>query len=436
MADTATAAPAAPAAGAAARLEHLPVTVFAVVMGLGGTSLAWQRAARTTGAPQGVGAALAWCAAGVLVVVGATYLAKVVRHRPAVLAEWRHPVKLAFVPTLTISLVIVSAAFAERLPGVSAALFWVGAPAQLLLTLDVLRTWIGDPRFTLEHVHPAWFIPVVGNLVVPLAGTAHADRQVSWFFFSVGLVYWLALLPVVLGRLVVGGALPGRLAPTLAVLVAPPAVAVLSWTRLGGTFTDPLAQVLVDVTLFQLLLLATQASACPTGPDRLHHRPTVHPARNTTHLENPEHPVAHRRFLALPAAAVVLTSALALTGCGSSSGSAGSAVTAVDGVKHLPVDDFASLAGTPGVVVLDVRTPAEFTSGHLPNAVNLDFRAADFADQVKALDPAKTYAVYCHSGNRSGQALEVFQADGFAHVADLEGGITAWASAGKEVVTG
>ena len=145
--------------------------------------------------------------------------------------------------------------------------------------------------------------------------------------------------------------------------------------------------------------------------------------------------MAHRRFLALPAAAVVLTSALALTGCGSS-GAAGSAVTAVDGVKHLGVEAFASLAATPSVVVLDVRTPAEFASGHLPNAVNVDFRAADFADQVKALDPAKTYAVYCHSGNRSGQALEVFKADGFTHVADLEGGITAWGSAGRQVVTG
>lgn len=260
MTSTAAVTPA-EATGVAARLQHLPVTVFAVVMGLGGTSLAWQRAARTAGAPQEAGQALAWLALGVLAVAAGAYLVKVALHLPAVRAEWRHPVKLAFVPTMTISLVIVSAAFADRLPTLSAALFWVGAPAQLLLTLDVLRTWIGDPRFTLEHVHPAWFIPVVGNLVVPLAGTAHADRQVSWFFFSVGLVYWLALLPIVLGRLVVGGALPGRLAPTLAVLVAPPAVAVLAWTRLGGTFDDPLAQVLVDVTLFQLLLLATQVPA-------------------------------------------------------------------------------------------------------------------------------------------------------------------------------
>lgn len=243
------------------RLQHLPVTVFATVMGLAGTAAAWQRAARTVGAPPAIGDAVAWVAVAVLGVVSVAYLTKVVRHLPAVRAEWRHPVKLAFVPTATIALVITAVALLEVAPGASRVLWWVGAPAQLLLTLDVLRTWISDPRFTLEHVHPAWFIPVVGNLVVPLAGVAHGPAQLSWFFFSVGLVYWFALLPLVLHRLVVGGALPGRLAPTLAVLVAPPAVATLAWTRLGGTFQDPAAQVLVDLTVFQLLLLATQAPA-------------------------------------------------------------------------------------------------------------------------------------------------------------------------------
>jgi tellurite resistance protein len=250
----------------AARLEHLPVTVFAVVMGLGGTALAWNRGARHAGLPASVGPILAWVAAGVLVVVAAAYAYKTLRFPAAVRTEWRHPVKLAFVPTATIALVILSAALIDEAPRLSAALWWVGAPAQLALTVDVLRTWIADQRFTLDHVHPAWFIPVVGNLVVPFAGVEHAPGQLAWFFFSVGLVYWVALLPLVLGRLVVGGALPGRLAPTVAVLVAPPAVAALSWTRLGGAWTDPTAQVLLNVTLFQLLLLATQAPALARLP--------------------------------------------------------------------------------------------------------------------------------------------------------------------------
>jgi tellurite resistance protein len=145
-------------------------------------------------------------------------------------------------------------------------LWWIGATVQLALTLDIVRTWIADPQVALGHVHPAWFIPVVGNLVVPLAGVAHAPAQYGWFFFSLGLVYWLALLPLVLGRLVLGGSLPDRLVPTLAVLIAPPAVAALAWVRLGGHWADPIAQILLNVTIFQLLLLSAQASALRKVP--------------------------------------------------------------------------------------------------------------------------------------------------------------------------
>jgi tellurite resistance protein len=202
---------------AAGRLQHLPVTVFAVVMGLGGTAVAWQRASVALGAPGLIGHLLTWLALAVFAAAVGAYGLKVARHLPAVRAEWRHPVRLAFVPTASIALVILALALNDLAAPLAAALWWVGAIAQLALTLDVLRTWIGDPRFALNHVHPAWFIPVVGNLVVPLAGVSHAPRQVAWFFFSVGLVYWLAPLPVVLGRLVLGGVLPDTLAPTLAV---------------------------------------------------------------------------------------------------------------------------------------------------------------------------------------------------------------------------
>jgi rhodanese-related sulfurtransferase len=141
------------------------------------------------------------------------------------------------------------------------------------------------------------------------------------------------------------------------------------------------------------------------------------------------------RFSAAVAATLALS--WALTGCsGSSSASGGSAATAVDGVKHLDVSAFAALSGAPSTIVLDVRTPAEFATGHLPNAKDLDIRSADFDAQLGTLDKQATYAVYCHSGNRSGQALDKMKAAGFTHVADLSGGVTAWSQDGKQLVTG
>jgi tellurite resistance protein len=240
---------------------HLPVTVFAITMGLSGVALAWQRAAGVFGMSPVLGLILAWTALGVFGFLGIAYAAKAIRHPAAVRGEWRHPVMLPFTATIPVSALILAAATVDASRPVSAVLWWSGALVQLVLTLGVLRVWIADARLEPGHMHPAWFIPVVGNLVVPVAGTEHAPTEMSWFFFAVGLGFWLALLPVILNRLFLHGPLAPNLAPTLAILVAPPAVAYLSWLRLGGTATDPAARILLHLATFQALLLIVQAGA-------------------------------------------------------------------------------------------------------------------------------------------------------------------------------
>jgi phage shock protein E len=96
--------------------------------------------------------------------------------------------------------------------------------------------------------------------------------------------------------------------------------------------------------------------------------------------------------------------------------------------------EFNDLTQQAGVVTLDVRTPAEFDSGHLPNAVNIDVESGAFAQQVADLDPNATYAVYCRSGNRSKVAMEQMSQAGVDNTQDLDGGIVAWQSQGLPVV--
>lgn len=64
--------------------------------------------------------------------------------------------------------------------------------------------------------------------------------------------------------------------------------------------------------------------------------------------------------------------------------------------------------------VIDVRTAAEFASGHLDGAVNIDVQSPEFASEISSLDPAGNYVVYCRSGNRAGQAIGLMQNAGFA----------------------
>ena len=95
---------------------------------------------------------------------------------------------------------------------------------------------------------------------------------------------------------------------------------------------------------------------------------------------------------------------------------------------------FLTTAAQPGVVVVDVRTPAEFAAGHIDGAVNLDVESPSFDAEMAKLDKTTTYAVYCHSGRRSGIATGKMGEAGFTKVYNLKGGISDLASAGGQVV--
>jgi rhodanese-related sulfurtransferase len=78
------------------------------------------------------------------------------------------------------------------------------------------------------------------------------------------------------------------------------------------------------------------------------------------------------------------------------------------------------------IQLIDVRKPEEFSSGHLENAVNMNFYDDDFEDQIQTLDKSKEVYLYCRSGGRSGKAAQKLEEMGFTKVYDLEGGILNW----------
>lgn len=88
--------------------------------------------------------------------------------------------------------------------------------------------------------------------------------------------------------------------------------------------------------------------------------------------------------------------------------------------------EFAEKFNDPNIVILDVRTPKEFVTGHIENAIDVDYRNEDFKEQIKKLDPDKTYLVYCRTGIRSASAIDSLKSLGFKNLYDLKGGITAW----------
>lgn len=241
------------------RLRLFPIPFFSVVMGLAGLALAWQRAEAVFHLPWRASPVLAVVAAICFIVISVAYALKAARFPAEVLKELRHPVRVNFFATATIGMVLLATLAHELSPPFAAALWSAAAVAHLAFTLYVVSAWIHRTGIEVAHVNPAWFIPVVGNVLLPIAGVRIHPAEVSWFFFSIGVVFWLVLLTIVMYRLFFHAPLPERLAPTLFILVAPPAVGCVAYVALTGS-VDAFARILYYTALFLAMLLASNAA--------------------------------------------------------------------------------------------------------------------------------------------------------------------------------
>ena len=126
----------------------------------------------------------------------------------------------------------------------------------------------------------------------------------------------------------------------------------------------------------------------------------------------------------LAALAAIAAGVLVLSGCSSGGGA----------IADMNAQEFSSKTQEAGVVILDVRTRGEFNQGHIAGAINIDVETDTFENEVSKSDKSKTYAVYCQSGRRSGIATGQMEKLGFAHLSNLQNGISDWIAQGMPVV--
>lgn len=240
------------------RLENFPVTFFAVGMGMMGFSLALRAAETSFVTGHAASQLVLALSAIILLAVLASYLAKAVRYPSHVVAEWHHPVKVAFFPAVSISFLLLAIALVEVAPDAAHWVWLLATALQGVLSLAVISTWIGHRPFTSVMMTPAWFIPAVGNVIVPIAGAQFGYEELSWLFFSAGLIFWVILLTLVMNRLMFHDPMPAKMVPTLMILVAPPAAAFVAWLRLEGE-PGAFGHFLISTAYVFALLVATQA---------------------------------------------------------------------------------------------------------------------------------------------------------------------------------
>ena len=113
---------------------------------------------------------------------------------------------------------------------------------------------------------------------------------------------------------------------------------------------------------------------------------------------------------------------------------------AADAVKHVEATEAAKLlaaqdAKVPAknISVIDVRTPEEFSEGHIKGAQNIDIASPTFKADLDKLDRTKTYLVHCAAGGRSTRSLSILNQLGFKSIVHLDGGLNGWRKAGLPV---
>lgn len=239
------------------RLANLPIPIFAMIMGLAGLAIVYLRAGHSLWQSDLPGKVAVGVAGALFGILALAYAAKTLLYFKKVREEFRSPIKLQFFPTISISLLLMSIAFLTLQPQVSLILWSVGTILHFLFTLIILSIWIHHDKFEINHIEPTWFIPIVGNILVPIAGATHAHIDISWFFFSIGLIFWLMLFTIFLYRVIFHQPIVERRLPTFFILIAPPAVGFISYLRLNGE-VDNFARILYFFAVFLFILLVFQ----------------------------------------------------------------------------------------------------------------------------------------------------------------------------------
>ena len=232
----------------------IPLNFFGIPFGLAGLGEFWAFVARFQHAPRTVSDVILLISAAIWLLLIVAYLGHVV-HEPATVGiDLLDPVAAPFASLALITPLLLSAVGLSPHAG-SAARLLVDVFTCLLVLLGGWFTgqWIYG-SMELDRFHPGYFLPTVaGGLVASGSAAAVGQLRLAEVLFGLGLICWIVLGSIILGRLLFRPMLPPVLQPTLAIEVAPAAVASLAWFEIHGERIDAVIAALAGYGLLMVL---------------------------------------------------------------------------------------------------------------------------------------------------------------------------------------
>mgnify|MGYP000097252421 CR=1 FL=1 len=235
------------------RLQFFPIMMFAIVMGLAGLTLVYEKISEVFYLPSIISTIMVVVTIGIYLTIFYTYFKKILTHKEEVLKEFAHPIRINFFAAFSISTLLISMVIQPYIDELANIIFIFGAIFHIFFTFYTIKYWI-DNNLEMNHSNPAWFIPIVGNLIVPIASHGYFNDSVLYFYFAIGIFFWIVLFSIILNRIIFHHQFAPKFLPTLFILIAPPAVGFLSYVKLTKEL-DFFAHMLYSLALFFTILI-------------------------------------------------------------------------------------------------------------------------------------------------------------------------------------
>ncbi len=245
-------------------LQFLPVSLFGIVISLTGLSYSWGWANKLLGLPVWPMEVCESLALIFFVLITVAYVARWIKYPALVKAEFDHPVSVSFFGTFIISLLLIPGFILAYSVAFATAIWCCGAVLIFVFAWLVLRKWLDNQQEPGNAV-PAWIIPVVGTLDVPIIGyqiSIPGIHEICLMFFSAGLLFGIILMVIIISRLIFQPPLPEALQPTLLILIGPFALAYSGYESLTGS-SDMASAIFYYFDLFLLIVLVSKIMFLP-----------------------------------------------------------------------------------------------------------------------------------------------------------------------------
>lgn len=235
-------------------LQYFPIALFASVMGFAGFTIVLNKLETIYEINHFASYIFLFISTLLFLLNISILLYRLIRYKQEVKKDFNHPVKMNFFAAMTISLLLLAIPYYDISQNVSRVVWSIGAILHLSLTLFILSKLMKQTNFKIDHFTPAWFIPIVGNIVVPIAGVHFVNADILWMFYGVGVIFSIIYMTIFFNRVFFHSTIPEKLLPTLFILMVPPSIGSVSYIKLIEK-VDSFVSILYGIAFFIGLLL-------------------------------------------------------------------------------------------------------------------------------------------------------------------------------------